>query len=46
MGLTYCGGTLFAAFDEDGKLLLRMEALIRNGRAWAVRCGSRIYQRV
>ena len=46
MGLTYCGGTLFAAFDEDGKLLLRMEALIRNGHAWAVRCGSRIYQRV
>ncbi len=46
MPLTYCGGTLFAAFDEEGNLLLRLEALIRNGHAWAARCGSRIYQRV
>ncbi len=45
MPLCYCGGTLFAAFDEENKALLRMEAFIRDGHAWAVRCGSRIYQR-
>ncbi len=46
MPLAYCGGTLFAAFDAEGALQLRMEAFIRDGHAWGVRCGSRIYQRV
>ena len=46
MPLVYCGGTLFAAFDQEGELLLRLEALIRDGKAWAVRCGSRVFQRV
>jgi len=46
MPLVYCGGTMFAAFDEDDKLLLRIEAFIRDGRAWGIRCGTRIFQRV
>lgn len=45
MKLSYCGGTLFVAIDEEDKVLLRMEAFIRDGHAWGVRCGSRIYQR-
>lgn len=45
MPLDYCGGTLFAAFDAEGELLLRLEVFIRDGHAWGVRCGSRIYQR-
>ncbi|MDR0897686.1 MAG: beta-lactamase family protein [Oscillospiraceae bacterium] len=44
--LTYCGGTLFANIDENGDCQLRMEAFIRDGHAWGVKCGSRIYQRV
>ncbi len=46
MPLTYCGGTLFAAFDDEGKLLMRMEAFVREGKAWGARFGSRIFQRV
>lgn len=46
MKLAYCGGTLFVAINEQDKVLLRMEAFIRNGHAWGVRCGSRIYQRI
>ncbi len=45
--LTYCGGTRFLAMDAKNpeKLRSRMEFFIRNGHAWAVRCGSRIYCR-
>ncbi len=47
MPLDYCGGTLFAAIDHDkDDVRLRMEALIRGGKAWGVRCGSRVYQRI
>lgn len=46
MKLSYCGGTLFVAIDAEDNVQLRMEAFIRNGHAWAVRCGSRMYQRV
>ena len=46
MLLTYCGETLFVAFDEEDEVLMRVEALIRDGRAWAIRCGSRVYQMV
>lgn len=44
--LEYCGGTLFAAFDADGEDKIRIEALIRQGQAWAVRVGTRVYQRL
>lgn len=44
--LAYCGGTLFASFDENGDVPLRCEALIRGGITWGLRCGTRIYQRV
>lgn len=46
MPLSYCGGTLFAAFDAEDAVTLRLEAFIRDGKAWGVRCGSRIYRRV
>jgi len=43
--LTYCGGARFLAFDagDPENLRTRMEFLFRNGHAWAVRCGTRIY---
>lgn len=44
--LTYCGGTFFAAYGAEDTVKLRMEAYIRNGHAWGVKCGSRVYQRV
>ena len=44
--LTYCGGTLFAAYDEKGNVQMRLESLIRGGKAWAARVGTRILQRV
>lgn len=46
MPLTYCGDVLFAVYEEDGGVPLRIQALIRDGKAWALRCGTRIYQRV
>lgn len=46
MALTYCGDTFFVAYGEEDKVLLRLEAFIRNGKAWGVRCGSRVYGRV
>ena len=44
----YCGGTRFLSFetgseDEQG---VRHEFLIRDGRAWGVRCGTRVYERM
>ena len=43
--LVYCGGTRFLAMDakEPEKLRGRLEFFIRNGHAWGVRVGSRIY---
>ena len=43
--LVYCGGTRFLAMDaaNPDNLRSRLEFFIRNGRAWGVRCGSRIY---
>ena len=43
--LVYCGGTRFLAMDAGKPDLLRarLEFFIRNGHAWGVRCGSRIY---
>ena len=43
--LVYCGGARFLAMDagEPERLCARLEFLIRDGRAWAVRCGSRIF---
>jgi len=43
--LVYCGGTRFLAMDAKNpeKLRSRLEFFIRNGHAWGVRVGSRIY---
>lgn len=43
--LIYCGGTRFLAVDEKNSAAIRarLEFFIRNGHAWGVRCGSRIY---
>lgn len=44
--LVYCGGTRFLAQpDAPGKTPFRLEFLIRNGRAWGVRCGTRVFAR-
>ena len=44
--LVYCGETRFLALDpEDGSLRFRLEFLIRDGRAWGVRCGTRVFER-
>ena len=43
--LIYCGGTRFLAVDPENhaSIKARLEFFIRNGHAWGVRCGSRIY---
>ena len=41
----YCGGSLFCAYDDDGSLFARAEFLLRGGKAWGVRWGTRVYQR-
>lgn len=45
--LAYCGGTRFLALrtEEPGTVLCRLEFLIRGGRAWGVRCGTRVFER-
>lgn len=45
--LVYCGGTRFLAMDaaDSEKVRARLEFFIRNGCAWGVRCGTRIYGR-
>lgn len=45
--LVYCGGTRFLAVKsgEERSPLCRLEFLIRDGRAWGVRCGTRIFER-
>ena len=42
----YCGGTLFCLFGEDGRPRETAEALIRSRKAWGLRCGTRVYQRI
>ena len=46
--LQHCGGTIFAAVAEEGahQRVSTFQFFIRDGRAWAVRCYNRIYQRV
>lgn len=46
--LVYCGGTRFLAVDPENtsSVKARLEFFIRNGHAWGVRCGSRIYSLV
>ncbi|MBQ9010072.1 MAG: serine hydrolase [Clostridia bacterium] len=43
--LVYCGGTRFRTIQDDGSLYSRIEFLLFNGKAWGVRCGTRIYHR-
>lgn len=44
--MRYCGGGRFLAVKEDdGALICRLEFLIRDGRAWGVRCGTRVFER-
>ena len=47
VSLTYCGGTRFLAMDEaePQRQRARLEFFIRDGQAWAVRNGSRIFGR-
>ncbi len=44
----YCGGTRFLSYDpnKDYDQGVRHEFLIRDGRAWGVRCGTRVFNRV
>ncbi|HIU16283.1 MAG TPA: beta-lactamase family protein [Candidatus Ventricola intestinavium] len=45
--LVYCGGTRFLAESREGTgASRRLEFLIRNGRAWGVRCGTRVFERL
>ena len=46
--LTYCGGARFLAHKMDGPedQGVRHEFLIRDGRAWGVRCGTRVFERM
>lgn len=45
--LLYCGGARFLALsDPDDPIQgVRHEFLIRDGRAWGVRCGTRVFER-
>ncbi len=42
--LVYCGGLRFCAMDGE-RVRSRLEFFTRNGQAWGVRCGSRIFSR-
>ena len=44
----YCGGTRFLSYDpeKDYDQGVRHEFLIRDGKAWAVRCGTRVFERM
>ena len=44
----FCGGTRFLAIDraKDYDQGVRHEFLIRGGRAWGVRCGTRVFERM
>ena len=43
--LVYCGGLRFLGMDpaDDKRVRARLEFFTRNGHAWGVRCGSRIF---
>ena len=43
----YCGGTRFLSYnpDADDDQGVRHEFLIRDGKAWGVRCGTRVFER-
>ena len=44
--MLYCGAARFwAANPVTGELRFRLEFLIRDGRAWGVRCGTRVFER-
>ena len=46
--LRYCGENIFTAVDagQPEKRVTTLRFYTRNGSAWGVKCGSRIYQRV
>lgn len=46
--LKYCGGTVFAAFSADNpdRRVSTFRFFLRDGRAWAVRCYNRVYQKI
>ncbi len=46
--LIYCGAARFLAMDQASPetLIARLEFFFRDGRAWGVRAGSRIYTRI
>lgn len=46
MPLAYCGGTLFMDSGTEDDFPPRIEALIRDGQAWAVRYGTRVFSRI
>ena len=43
--LVYCGGLRFLGMDleDPQRVRMRLEFFTRNGHAWGVRCGSRIF---
>ena len=45
--LLHCGGTCFAAveFDHPERRVETLRFYIRDGKAWGVKCDTRIYQR-
>ena len=44
--IRYCGGMNFAVYNpKTGKRVTTLTFYVRNGKAWGVKCGSRIYQR-
>ncbi len=44
--LCYCGGTRFTGVAPSGREVCRIEFLLRGGRAWAARVGTRVAVRV
>lgn len=48
VSLKYCCDTVFAAclYDEEETRISTFRFYLRDGKAWGVKCGSRIYQRV
>ena len=46
--LVYCGGTRFLSLDpaDPDAQGVRHEFLIRDGAAWGVRCGTRVFERM
>ena len=45
--LVYCGALRFMAMNpETGNMRYRVEFFIRDGRAWGVRCGTRVFERI